>query len=103
MKAASLEAAFLLSLAGLFLPDCGLHHAQDVFRFSILKGSRGPFFLQAKLRRLWNDMKMHVHHFLSRASTIVLNDGALFHSGRGTRGASNAGQHPANTCGRLFT
>ena len=47
-------------------------------------------------------MKMHVHHFLSRASTIVLNDVALLHSGRGTRGASNAGQHPAKSCGRLF-
>ena len=48
-------------------------------------------------------MEMDMHHFLSRTSAVVLNDVALFDSGRSTRGAGDAGQHPANACGRLFT
>ena len=89
----------MLPVADLFLPERCLHDAQDLFRIAILQRPRCPLFLQAELGRFRDHMKMHMHHFLSRTSTIVLNDVALLDSGRGTRGAGDAGQHPANSCG----
>lgn len=80
----------------LFLPDRCLHDAQDLFCFSVRQRSRRPLFPQAELGRFWNHMEMDMHHFLSRAGTIVLNDVAFLNSRRFASGAGDAGEYSAN-------
>ena len=41
-------------------------------------------------------MEMDMHHFLSRAGTIVLNDVAFLNSRRCASGAGDAGEYSAN-------